>query len=157
GFRARPRDAPERKGAAFRLRYQKTSERWAPRDGGGERRRSIAAGGWQPVRGWEARRWARGWPEKVRMREGGSPGQVLAEWFVRQISRPRHEYRRFVFNNEERVKSRIRPGDVVLVDGDLRVSQVIKYLTMSSWSHSALYIGSALLRDPARRAEVRRI
>ncbi len=85
-----------------------------------------------------------------------SPAQVLAEWFVRQITRPRREYRRFVFNNEERLKSRIRPGDVVLIDGDQRVSQVVKYLTMSSWSHSAIYIGSALLRNPARRPEVKR-
>jgi len=86
-----------------------------------------------------------------------SPNRILGDWFVRQITRPRREYRRFVFNNEERLKSRIRPGDVVLVDGDQRVSQVVKYLTMSSWSHSALYIGSALVRDPARRPEVKQV
>ena len=99
-------------------------------------------------------------PSRVNLSENGgvrSPAQVLAEWFVRHLSRPRREYRRFVFNNEERLKSRIRPGDVVLVDGDQRVSQVIKYLTMSSWSHSAIYIGSALVKDPSRRAEVKRI
>lgn len=86
-----------------------------------------------------------------------SPGQALADWFVRRITRPRREYRRFVFNDSVRLKSHIRPGDVVLVDGDQRVSQVVKYLTMSPWSHSAIYIGSALLRDPARRAEVRKL
>jgi hypothetical protein len=84
-----------------------------------------------------------------------SPGQLLAEWFVREITRSRREYRRLVFNDERRLKSRIRPGDVVLVDGDQRVSQAIKYLTMSPWSHSAMYVGSALLRDPANRKEVR--
>jgi hypothetical protein len=86
-----------------------------------------------------------------------SPGQVLAEWFVRRITRPRREYRRFVFNDALKLKSRIRPGDVVLVDGDQRISQAVKYLTMSSWSHSALYIGSALLRDPEHRSDVRRL
>ncbi len=86
-----------------------------------------------------------------------SPGQVLAQWFVKQITRPRSEYRRVAFNNPERLKSRIRPGDVVLVDGDQRVSQVIKYLTMSPWSHSAIYVGSGLVRDPVARAEVRRL
>jgi len=86
-----------------------------------------------------------------------SPAQVLAEWFVRHITRPRREYRRFVFNDAEKLKSRIRPGDVVLIDGDQRVSQVVKYLTMSSWSHSAIYIGSALTRDSTRRAEVKRV
>jgi permuted papain-like amidase YaeF/Yiix C92 family enzyme len=85
-----------------------------------------------------------------------SPVQVLAQWFVGRITCPRREYRRYVFNDAEKLKSRIRPGDVVLVDGDQRVSQVVKYLTMSPWSHSALYIGSALLRDPAKRFEVRR-
>lgn len=86
-----------------------------------------------------------------------SPEQLLANWFVRQITRPRREYRRFVFNDPERLKSRIRPGDVVLVDGDQRVSQVIKYVTMSPWSHSAIYIGSALTRDPAKRPEMQRV
>ena len=85
-----------------------------------------------------------------------SPEQLLARWFVRQITRPRREYRRYACNDPEKLKSRIRPGDVVLVDGDQRVSQVVKYLTMSPWSHTAIYIGSALLRDPATRADVRK-
>ena len=84
-----------------------------------------------------------------------SPGQLLAEWFVREITRSRREYRRYVFNDEKRLKSRIRPGDVVLVDGDQRVSQAIKYMTMSPWSHSALYVGSALMREPTKRKEIR--
>jgi len=33
------------------------------------------------------------------------------------------------------------PGDVLLVEGDQRLSQVISYLTTSPWSHSALYLG----------------
>jgi hypothetical protein len=85
-----------------------------------------------------------------------SPRQVLAAWFVREITRPRREYRRFVFNDAHRLKSRIRPGDVVLVDGDQRISQVVKYLTMSPWSHTAIYIGSALVRDPASRPDTRK-
>ena len=82
---------------------------------------------------------------------------MLGGWFVDYITRPREEYRRWFFNDPVRLKSRIRPGDVVLVDGDQRVSQVVKYLTMSPWSHSAIYVGSALLQDPAQRAEVRRV
>jgi hypothetical protein len=46
---------------------------------------------------------------------------------------------------------------VLLVDGNQRVSQAIKYLTTSSWSHSALFIGDALLRrDAATRAQAQR-
>lgn len=85
-----------------------------------------------------------------------SPAQVLAEWFVRYIVRSRREYRRYVFNDPERLKSRIRPGDVVLVDGDQRVSQVVKYLTMSAWSHAGIFVGSRFLRDPRDRAAMRR-
>ncbi len=35
----------------------------------------------------------------------------------------------------------IRPGDVLLIEGDTRVATAIKYLTQSTWSHSALYVG----------------
>jgi len=40
----------------------------------------------------------------------------------------------------------LRPGDVILIDGDQRVSEVIKYLTQSTWSHSVLYVGDEVLR-----------
>ncbi|MBI4997937.1 MAG: lipo-like protein [Rhodocyclales bacterium] len=35
----------------------------------------------------------------------------------------------------------LRPGDVLLVEGQTRVSVAIKYLTQSTWSHAALYVG----------------
>ena len=38
----------------------------------------------------------------------------------------------------------LRKGDVLLVEGNTRISVTIKYLTQSSWSHAALYIGDAL-------------
>ena len=38
----------------------------------------------------------------------------------------------------------LQPGDVLLVEGNTRVSVAIKYLTQSTWSHSALYVGNAL-------------
>ena len=37
----------------------------------------------------------------------------------------------------------LEPGDVLLVEGHNRISTVIKYLTMSTWSHSAMYVGNA--------------
>ena len=33
------------------------------------------------------------------------------------------------------------PGDVVLVEGDTRISVAIKYLTQSSRSHACLFVG----------------
>jgi Permuted papain-like amidase enzyme, YaeF/YiiX, C92 family len=86
-----------------------------------------------------------------------SPQRAIADWFVRRLTLPRRRYQRFAYNDPDALKATIRPGDVLLVDGNQRVSQAIKYLTMSTWSHSALYIGDALLtRDAATRAETQR-
>lgn len=47
----------------------------------------------------------------------------------------------------DNLKKHIHPGDVVLVEGKTRISQIIKYLTQSSWSHSAIYMGDRLVKD----------
>ncbi len=39
------------------------------------------------------------------------------------------------------LRETLRPGDVLLVEGKGRISSSIKYLTQSTWSHSALYVG----------------
>lgn len=41
----------------------------------------------------------------------------------------------------EILKSAIQPGDILLVEGNQRISIAIKYLTQSTWSHAALYTG----------------
>jgi len=50
------------------------------------------------------------------------------------------------------VAAALRPGDVLLVEGNTRVSTATKYLTQSTWSHATLYIGDALGR-PAEGGE----
>src|SRR5215831_21406007 len=81
-----------------------------------------------------------------------SPASWLSDRFLDLITQPRRHYQRFVYNSPEKLRKTIQPGDVLLVDGDQRVSQAVKYLTQSTWSHSALYIGDALLRrDPETR------
>jgi hypothetical protein len=35
----------------------------------------------------------------------------------------------------------LKPADVILVEGNLRISSVIKTLTQSTWSHAVLYAG----------------
>jgi hypothetical protein len=39
------------------------------------------------------------------------------------------------------LRNALRPGDVLLVEGTSRIAGVIKYLTQSTWSHAALYVG----------------
>ena len=43
--------------------------------------------------------------------------------------------------NFDRLSHEIRPADVLLVEGRSRVSQIISRVTVSSWTHSSLYIG----------------
>jgi hypothetical protein len=38
----------------------------------------------------------------------------------------------------------LKKGDILLVEGNSRISTAIKYLTQSTWSHAALYIGDTL-------------
>jgi len=41
----------------------------------------------------------------------------------------------------QRIRYEIRPCDVVLVEGRSRISEIIRTITQSPWSHAALYIG----------------
>ena len=86
-----------------------------------------------------------------------SPRRVLADWFLHELTKSRKHYQRFVYNSPEKLKATIQAGDVLLVDGDQRISQAVKYVTQSSWSHSALFVGDALLRrEPETRAQTYR-
>lgn len=52
----------------------------------------------------------------------------------------------------ERLRYELRPCDVLLVEGRSRVSDIIRAITRSSWSHSALYIGRLHdIQDPKIR------
>ncbi len=55
----------------------------------------------------------------------------------------------------DRLRLEIKPCDVVLVEGRTRVGNIIKTISTSPWTHSALYIGRLNdIDDPALRAEV---
>lgn len=41
----------------------------------------------------------------------------------------------------------LRKCDVLLVEGTSRISSAIKYLTQSSWSHAAIYVGDTILQS----------
>jgi len=47
----------------------------------------------------------------------------------------------FTLDMPSALRDAIRPGDVLLVEGKNRISGAIKYLTQSTWSHAALYVG----------------
>ena len=56
----------------------------------------------------------------------------------------------------ERIRHELKGSDVVLVEGFSRVSNVIRLITRSSWTHSALYIGKLHdIDDPDLRQIIR--
>lgn len=67
-------------------------------------------------------------------------GKLLARFLVQ----PAGYYRPFAVSGSDTLRTVLRPGDVLLVEGNQRLSTAIKYLTQSTWSHSALFVGDAL-------------
>ena len=40
------------------------------------------------------------------------------------------------------IHNALEPGDVILIEGNSRLSAIIKFLTQSTWSHAALFVGA---------------
>lgn len=67
--------------------------------------------------------------------------QAIGSRLARYLTAPRPDYVQHDATPVERVVRSLQPGDIVLVDGDARISTAIKYLTQSTWSHSCLFTG----------------
>lgn len=68
----------------------------------------------------------------------------LGHGMARMLHAKRPGYKPRAHIDFDRICRALRPGDVLLVEGNERISGAIKYLTQSTWSHAALYIGDAL-------------
>lgn len=80
--------------------------------------------------------------------ENRSPRSWISNRISAFLTRPLGHYERNSRTDVEQLRRHIRKGDVLLVEGDQRVSWLIKSLTHSSWSHAALYVGDELLKRP---------
>ncbi len=69
-------------------------------------------------------------------------GGFMAKWLVKESA----GYKPYTPSDFDTLWATLEPGDVLLVEGNQHVSSVIKYLTQSTWSHSALYVGHVLPR-----------
>ncbi len=56
-------------------------------------------------------------------------------------------------SNPSELASTIRRGDILLIEGNSRISSAIKYLTQSTWSHATLYIGDGPCPHQKQRNE----
>src|SRR3977135_3622965 len=66
----------------------------------------------------------------------------IGEFVPRQLSKPTSGYEPYAAARPELVAMVIRPGDVLLVEGARsKINSAIRYLTQSTWSHAAMYVG----------------
>ncbi len=76
--------------------------------------------------------------------------ESFSDWLTRE--KPPAETPPCDFN---RLKYELRPGDVILVEGRSRVSNIISIITQSPWTHAALYLGKLHdIEDPILRKTV---
>ncbi|MDA4845219.1 YiiX/YebB-like N1pC/P60 family cysteine hydrolase [Hoeflea poritis] len=52
-------------------------------------------------------------------------------------------YEPYTPSDAETLERTLQPGDVLLVEGNQKISSAIKYLTQSTWSHAAMFVGDA--------------
>jgi hypothetical protein len=65
-------------------------------------------------------------------------GNLLASY----LNKETHQHGHLPNHTPEQLLATLRTGDVLLVEGNRRISVAIKYLTQSTWSHAALYVGT---------------
>ncbi len=68
-------------------------------------------------------------------------GNLLANYLTSPLKKTTH----IAPISQEMLRATLQPADVLLVDGNTRLSAPIKYLTQSTWSHAAIYIGENAL------------
>src|SRR3984893_9621575 len=64
-------------------------------------------------------------------------GKMIASYLQKEVP----GYEPFTPSDPEHLRDVIESGDVLLVEGNNRVSGIIKYLTQSTWSDAALHVG----------------
>lgn len=72
----------------------------------------------------------------------GSGLDWIGKRLAAKLAKPRSATYPFTPCNIEALSNTLIPGDVLLVEGNQRVSTAIKYLTQSTWSHAALFAGA---------------
>ena len=68
----------------------------------------------------------------------------LGRFLARRLEDESSGYEPYTPSDPDTLRRTLEPGDVLLIEGNQKISNAIKYLTQSTWSHSALYVGDAL-------------
>ncbi|MCB2126608.1 MAG: lipo-like protein [Rhodobacteraceae bacterium] len=67
--------------------------------------------------------------------------EAMGRALARYLQTPTGRYRSYAVTPLPLLRACLRPADILLVEGDTRISAAIKYLTTSTWSHAAFYVG----------------
>ena len=65
----------------------------------------------------------------------------LSSKILQFLEHPTVRYAPFFAPDPSVVRAALQPGDILLVEGNTRLAAIIKFLTQSTWSHAALYVG----------------
>ena len=67
--------------------------------------------------------------------------EAISARILRFLLKPTVRYAPFFAPDPDAIRSALEPGDVILIEGNSRLSAIIKFLTQSTWSHAALFVG----------------
>ena len=71
----------------------------------------------------------------------GWAGNIIGRGIARYLDKPEKGYEEIAPGRADALAAVLKPGDVVLIEGHSHIAGIIKYLTQSTWSHAALYVG----------------
>ena len=79
--------------------------------------------------------------------------KTMAKRLAEYLSRPIEKDIQVATSKPEDLSSALKKGDNLLIEGNSRISSAIKYLTQSTWSHAALYVGNRLKIENSTMSE----
>src|SRR5665213_662773 len=71
----------------------------------------------------------------------GWAGNSIGRMIARYLEKSEKGYEDILPGRADALAAVLKPGDVLLIEGHSHIAGIIKYLTQSTWSHAALYVG----------------
>lgn len=68
----------------------------------------------------------------------------VGSFLARRLQTQTSGYEPYTPSDPATLRRTLQEGDILLIEGNQRISNAIKYLTQSTWSHAAFYVGDAL-------------
>ena len=64
----------------------------------------------------------------------------LGRWLAGRLQDESSGYEPYTPSDAETLRRTLQPGDILLIEGNQKISAAIKYLTQSTWSLSLIHI-----------------